>query len=85
MRKSVLKLDCNNEHLSETSSLIKKTRFELRNKWNMEISKMNVLGVFENDFIDFINNYQNSAHLRKEKDMKYNKYLELETNLLTFT
>ena len=51
MRKSVLKLDCNNEHLPETSSLIKKTRFELRNKWNMEISKMNVLGVFENDFI----------------------------------
>ena len=51
MRGSALKLDCNNEHLSEISSLIKKTIFELRKKCNMVICKMNVLGVFENDFI----------------------------------
>ena len=47
----MLKLNGNNEHLPEISSLIKKTRFELRNKCNMEIGKMNVLGVFENDFM----------------------------------
>ena len=48
MRASVLKFNGNNEHLPEIITLIKKTRFELRKRFNMKIGKMNVLGVFKN-------------------------------------